>query len=146
MFLREKKIFCCSSLGLLFLLIILMPHGFGRTQYHFSESHNSNIFFKELLLKIELNHQDLNEITLIIQDKYGRTYVNRNDLVYWRLEIPTLIPVLYKGKAYYSLDDILGLRYQVDIPHMVLRVNAEPSVFRRHEYTVANKRLIPSPP
>lgn len=131
---------------LIFIGCIFCGCLFAGTPHHFSSSHGRDKYFKELLLRVELNHQEKSEIALALQDRYQHLYVSRDDLNYWQFKPLLALPSLYKGKAYYALDSIVGLRHQFDAPHMVLRLYAPPTLFKKHDYYLPDAKLKPSQP
>lgn len=107
------------------LLILALPNCAQAKQY-----------FKELLLRIELNGKSLSEIALILQDRQGQLLVSAADLEHWRFRIPNAAPFIRNKEAFYSLNDMPGVQTTLLPSKMVLKILAEPKVFKSQSYKV----------
>lgn len=136
----------CVVIGFLILSFGLVEPSLARTPYHFSTAHGSKLYFKELLLKVEINRQEMPGVSLILQDKKGRLFVSQRDLMQWNMLVPPLVPALYKGQAYLPLDDILGITYRLNIQQMSLSLEAKAELFKTNEYVLPETVLKPVRP
>lgn len=57
-------------------------------------------------------------------------YVRASDLKSWRIAPPKLTPLTYKGKRYYALSAIPGIRYRTDAATQTLHLKVPASAFR----------------
>jgi outer membrane usher protein len=67
----------------------------------------------ELLLQVDLNRQGLNETVLVLRSG-ERFLISAEDLQRWRLRAPAVDPLLHDGRAWYPLDALPGVSFELD--------------------------------
>ncbi len=82
---------------------------------------------EEVWLAVRINQQPA-ETTLFVRHA-GRLLARGVDLQRWRLRLPDAAPVYHRGEAYYPLDALRGLSYQVDEATQTLVLDAAPGLF-----------------
>lgn len=82
---------------------------------------------EEVWLAVRLNRQPA-ETTLFVR-RAGRLLVRDEDLQRWRLRLPDVAPVAHGDAAFYPLDALRGLSYQVDEATQTLVLDAAPGLF-----------------
>lgn len=84
---------------------------------------------EEVWLAVRINQQELAETALLLRRNDGRLLVRGEDLQRWRLRLPDVAPRSHGGEAYYPLDALRGLSYQMDESSQALVVDAAPGLF-----------------
>lgn len=82
---------------------------------------------EELLLSIRINAEDHGTVFILRQN--GRLLVSGNDLQRWRIRLPNIAPITHNDEAFYPLDALRGLSYQMDESSLTLVMQATPSLF-----------------
>lgn len=83
----------------------------------------------EVWLAVRINQQEPADIVLLLRRSDGRLLARGEDLRRWRLRLPDVAPLSHGGKAYYPLDALRGLSYQMDESSQALAVEAAPGLF-----------------
>ena len=84
---------------------------------------------QEALLLVDVNKQGLNETVLFLRDASGRVYAAEQDLKRWRLPVPEVPPVTYRGVQYYPLQALRGLAVTLNEARQTLDIEAPPQLF-----------------
>ncbi|WP_425219792.1 fimbria/pilus outer membrane usher protein [Ralstonia solanacearum] len=93
----------------------------------------------ELLLQLDLNQQGLDDTVLLLKTKGGELYASAEDLKRWRLRQPEVMPLTHNNEAFYPLQAIAGLSYQLDEAHLTIAVTAPAQAFLPNAFDAANK-------
>jgi outer membrane usher protein len=88
----------------------------------------------ETWLAVRLNRQGPLEDTLLNRRADGRLMVRRADLERWRMRLPDQAPVVNGEDAWYPLDALRGLSYQMDEPGQILNIEAPPGLFNATQF------------
>jgi outer membrane usher protein len=95
---------------------------------------------EEMFLEMRLNRQP-GQNALILRQADGALYARKDDLQRWRLHLPEVTPLAYRGEEYYPLAAFAGLTYRVDEARQVLMAEAPASLFSGTEMRGASSRL-----
>ena len=105
---------------------------------------NNSAEFEERLLLVDINHQDLKQAVLVLEDKAGKLYLWSMDLQRWHLRVPATISAIeYQGEKYFSLDVLSNVSHVYDAKKLTLMIEVRPEAFTS---TVWVTRYIPIPP
>ena len=83
---------------------------------------------EEMFLEMRLNQQAL-QTALILRQGDGALFARKDDLQRWRLRLPELTPLAYRGEEYYPLAAFPGLSYRIDEARQALVAEAPASLF-----------------
>ncbi len=83
----------------------------------------------EVWLAVRINQQDPADTVLLLRRSDGRLSARGEDLRRWRLRLPDVAPLSHRGDAYYLLDALPGLSYEIDESSQALAVEAPPGLF-----------------
>ena len=105
-------------------------------------SREASSSFKEALLEVHLNGQDLRETALVLVRPDGLVLVRVQDLAHWRLRMPDAPVQTYQNEPYILLDALGPVTYRVDAATQSLRIDAQaenllPSVLDARVSTAA---------
>jgi outer membrane usher protein len=84
---------------------------------------------QEALLLVDINKQGLNETILFLRDASGRVYAAVQDLKRWRLPVPEVPPLTYRGVQYYPLQALRGLVVELNEAKQTLDIKAPAQLF-----------------
>ena len=106
--------------------------------------------FKERLLLVDINQQQLNQTVMMLQDQAGLLYLWNTDLQRWRLRPPDLgKAITYQGEQYFPLSSISGVSHEYDPKMLTLMIDVRPEAFtettRATQYTDMPPPLKPGP-
>src|SRR5260221_8547063 len=82
---------------------------------------------EEMFLEMRLNQQAL-QTALILRQGDGALFARKDDLQRWRLRLPELTPLAYRGEEYYPLAAFPGLSYRIDEARQALVAEAPASL------------------
>jgi outer membrane usher protein len=99
--------------------------------------------FQPLLLMVDINRQKLDDTVLILKDRQGALYAAEKDLQNWRMRIPGVPPVSFKGARYYPLSALPGIIVKSDEATQSLNIEVKPETFMS---TVINASRTALPP
>ena len=83
---------------------------------------------EELLLAVSINGQKTTQGTLITRMR-SDLWVRREDLLLWRLTVPTNGAVTWGGEVLYPLQALPGLSYRIDEAKQALVIDAPAELF-----------------
>lgn len=84
----------------------------------------------EILLAVRINRLEPAKTILMLRRRSdGRLLMRGTDLHQWRMRLPSVSPVSHRDEAYYPLDALEGLSYQLDEASQTLLVIAGPGLF-----------------
>lgn len=90
-------------------------------------------------LEVEVNGQEPGT-ALLLRDPDGHLWARAEDLQLWRLPLPRGEPRIDNGEAFYSLDALPGLKYQIDEATQAVAISAPAALFAE---TVIDQRASP---
>lgn len=82
-----------------------------------------------MLLMVDINQQRLNDTTLILKDAQGALYASEKDFQGWRLRLPAVQPVIFRGAGYYPLAALPGVSAKLDDATQSLSIGVKPEAF-----------------
>lgn len=83
----------------------------------------------DVLLSVSINQQKITEPAFMMADARGGLWVRREDLHLWRLRAPDSEPQLFGGEAFYPLDVLTGLTYQLNEATQSLAMTVPAGLF-----------------
>ena len=83
----------------------------------------------ELLVKVEINQQEIDEAVMVLKQNNGLLFVSLDDLQRWRFRTPETPPIRHRNSAFYALKEIPGLVYVLDERQLTLSMTAPPQAF-----------------
>jgi outer membrane usher protein len=95
---------------------------------------------EEMFLEMRLNRQP-GQSALILRQSDGALYARKDDLQRWRLRLPEVASLAYRGEEYYPLAAFAGLIYRVDEANQALVAQAPASLFSGIEMRGSGSRL-----
>ena len=79
---------------------------------------------------IDINHQQLNQPVLVLEDKDGMLYLRNLDLQGWRFrQPPASAAIQYEGEAYFPLSAFSDLSHRYDAKELSLTIDVRPDAF-----------------
>lgn len=120
------------------------PQGRARDQTSQAEPY----VYEEILLEARLDAHGPSYTLLLLRRSDGRLLARGQDLRKWRLRLPLAPTLRHLEHDYYLLDELPGLRYQVDESTLTLEMQASPGLFdqtdlgREHSF----RQAVPAPP
>jgi outer membrane usher protein len=99
---------------------------------------------------VDINRQELNQTVIVLESKAGTLYLWSQDLVGWRLRVPSAsAAVVYQGENYYPLSAFLGVTHVYDAKMLTLMIEVRPEAFintvRTSKYTNMSPPVKPGP-
>lgn len=92
--------------------------------------------FKERLLQVDINRQQLDQTVLVLEDGAGALYLWSQDLQRWRFQPPAATTAIdYQGETYYPLSAIADVLHQYDPTALTLNIEARMGAFNRTRLT-----------
>jgi outer membrane usher protein len=82
-----------------------------------------------MLLMVDINQQRLNDTTLILKGPQGELYASEKDFQGWRLRLPAVQPVMFRGVGYYPLAVLPGISAKLDHATQSLSIGVKPEAF-----------------
>lgn len=76
--------------------------------------------FTELLLSVRINQQDMQHVTLFLQDEDDNIYINEADLQRYGIRPPPSYPVYYQSQVFYSASDFADYAHNLDLQHLTI--------------------------
>jgi outer membrane usher protein len=106
--------------------------------------------YKERLLLVDINQQQLNQTVMMLEDKAGLLYLWNADLQRWRLRPPHLdMAITYQGEKYFPLSAISGVSHKYDPKMLTLLIDVRSEAFtettRASQYTDLPPPIKPGP-
>jgi len=102
---------------------------------------------EELLLAVSINGQKTTDVSLIVRiTATGRLLVRRDDLLRWRLIVPSAAGVMRDGELLYPLDALAGLTYRVNEPEQLLLIVAPAQLFAATQVAGSHGALVEATP
>lgn len=84
----------------------------------------------ELLLQVDINRQGLNETVLVLR-MGERFLISAEDLARWRLREPDAPAVMHDRRAYFPLDALPGVSFELDERSQRLAISTRAEAFAR---------------
>ena len=101
--------------------------------------------YRERLLLVDVNRQQLDQAVLVLEDKNGSLYLWSRDLRLWRLRTPDASTAIeYQGERYYSLKAIADVTHVYDPKELTLKIEVRPEAFDKSRLTTRYDSL-PTP-
>ena len=92
--------------------------------------------YKERLLEVDINGQQLDEVVMLLEAPNGQLYLWGEVLRSWRLRTPASITgIVYQGETYYPLDAISDVTPIYDPLKSTLKIQFEPQAFNMTQRT-----------
>jgi outer membrane usher protein len=86
--------------------------------------------FKERLLLVDIDQQQLNQTVLVLEDKDGALYLWSHDLQRWRFRQPDAgAAIEYQGEKFYPLSAISDISHLYDRKKLTLTLKVHPEAF-----------------
>ncbi|HJV24993.1 MAG TPA: fimbria/pilus outer membrane usher protein [Aromatoleum sp.] len=85
--------------------------------------------YVEAWLAVRINGSLLDMPARVVLDDGGRAFVTATDLSRWRLRLPQVPPLAFKGKEYFPLDAVPGLDHRIDEREQALVLEGRPEAF-----------------
>ena len=86
--------------------------------------------FKERLLQVDIDQQQLNQTVLVLEDKSGALYLWSHDLQRWRFRSPNISAAIeYQGEKFFPLSAISDVSHQYDRKKLTLMIKVRPDVY-----------------
>ena len=85
--------------------------------------------FEQTILMLDINQQKLAETALMLKDRQGALYALAQDLARWRLRLPAVQPVEFRGSPYYPLAALAGIDAQLNEATQTLSIAVKPEAF-----------------
>ncbi len=83
----------------------------------------------ELLVQTDVNRQGLGETVVVLRDSDGALLIGAEDLERWRLRAPETPARVYRGRRYYPLEALPGMRYRLDETKLTLEIETSAGAF-----------------
>jgi outer membrane usher protein len=100
--------------------------------------------FKERLLLVDINQQQLNQTVMMLEDQAGLLYLWSSDLQRWRLRQPDIgTAITYQGEQYFPLSSILGVSNKYDPEMLTLMIDVRPEAFTKTTRTTQHTDMPP---
>jgi outer membrane usher protein len=98
--------------------------------------------FKERLLMVDINRQQLNQSVLVLEDNAGALYLWIHDLRRWRVHEPDpAAAVAYQGEQYYPLSAISDVSHVYDPDAMTLMIEVRPGAFDKTALVTTSEKI-----
>jgi len=92
--------------------------------------------FKERLLQVDIDQQQLNQTVLVLEDDTGELYFWSHDLLRWRFRQPDSSAAIdYQGEKYFPLSAISDISHQYDRKKLTLSIKVRPEAFTETKRT-----------
>jgi len=86
--------------------------------------------FKERLILVDINRQQLNQTVLVLENQAGALYLRGDDLQHWRLRTPDAnAAISYRGELYFPISAILDVSHSYDPKTLALMIEVRPEAF-----------------
>ena len=100
--------------------------------------------FKERLLLVDIDRQQLNQTVLVLEDTDGDLYLWSHDLQRWRFHEPDANAAIeYQGEKYFPLSSILQISHVYDPKNLTLTINVSPDAFTETERSAQAEKTSP---
>ena len=83
----------------------------------------------ELLVQTDVNRQGLGETVVVLRDSDGALLIGAEDLERWRLRAPETPARVYRGRRYYPLEALPGMRSSLDETKLTLEIETSAGAF-----------------
>jgi outer membrane usher protein len=106
--------------------------------------------YKERLLEVDINRQELCQTVLVLEDQAGTLYLSSEDLRRWRFRPPLASAAIdYLGNRYFPLSAIADVSHKYDPQALTLLIEVRPEAFakttRNTQYDNRSPPVKPSP-
>lgn len=89
--------------------------------------------FRERVLLVDINRQQLDVMVLVLEDEDGALYLSEKDLQQWRLRVPAAgKQIEYQGERYFSLTSIQNGSHAFDPRTLTLIMEFPPEAFSEY--------------
>ncbi|NOU21640.1 MAG: fimbrial biogenesis outer membrane usher protein [Methyloglobulus sp.] len=101
---------------------------------------------EENLWNVIINGVDQKETVLFLRQTDGKVLVSGKDMLRWHLQLVPGTPLMYQGDAFYPLDKLAGVSYNVNAATQAIAINVPGGGFKSNTYSTANQspKAIPS--
>jgi outer membrane usher protein len=100
--------------------------------------------YKEHLLLVDVNRQQLEQGVLVLTDKSGTLYLWSQDLQRWRLRLPAASTAIeYQGEKYFPLSALSGVSHAYDPKELTLMIEVRAEAFENSRLTTRYDTLPP---
>ena len=91
---------------------------------------NKSAGYKERLLLVDIDRQQLNQTVLVLEDNAGALYLWSHDLQRWRFRAPEAVKAIdYQGEKYFPLSAISGISHVYDRKKLTLQITVGSAAF-----------------
>jgi outer membrane usher protein len=98
--------------------------------------------FKERLLMVDINRQQLNQSVMVLEDNAGALYFWIHDLRRWRFHEPdAAAAIVYQGEQYYPLSAISDISHVYDPDTLSLMIEVRPGAFDETARVVQTEKV-----
>jgi outer membrane usher protein len=98
----------------------------------------------ELLLQVDINRQGLNETVLVLRAG-ERFLISAEDLARWRLREPDAPALMHEGRAYFPLDALPGVSFELDERRQRLAISTSAQAFAETVSPLPGPGIGPAP-
>ncbi|MEN3364111.1 MAG: outer rane usher protein [Burkholderiales bacterium] len=102
-----------------------------------------------VLLMVDINQQRLSDTVLLLKGPHGELYAAERDLQNWRLRLPGVAPVTFRGVRYTPLAALPGVVATLDDAKQSLNIEARPETFASTDISAPRpaypEPILPSP-
>jgi outer membrane usher protein len=100
--------------------------------------------FKERLLQVDIDQQQLNQTVLVLEDNDGGLYLWGKDLQRWRFRQPDAnTAIVYQGEKYYPLSAISDISHEYDQKNLTLNLKVSPDAFTETTRSAQAEKIAP---
>jgi outer membrane usher protein len=104
----------------------------------------NNFAFKERLLQVDIDQQQLNQTVLVLEDKNGALYLWSHDLQRWRFRTPDANAAIdYQGEKYYPLSAISDISHIYDRKKLTLSIKVFPQALTETVRSAQTEKSLP---
>jgi outer membrane usher protein len=100
--------------------------------------------FKERLVQVDIDQQELNQTVLLLVDNDGGLYLWSQDLQRWRFRQPDVnLAIDYQGEKYYPLNSISDISHEYDSKKLTLNIKVSADAFTETTRSAQAERISP---
>ncbi len=100
--------------------------------------------FKERLLLVDINRQQLDQAVLVLEDKTGALYLWSQDLERWRLRLPDpKFALIHQGQTYFPISALSHVSRVYDAQEQTLRIEVGAQAFLKTRLSTRYDSLPP---
>ena len=105
---------------------------------------NNNARYKERLLLVDIDRQQINQTVLVLEDNAGALYLWSHDLQRWRFREPDAgTAIKYQGEQYFPLSAISGISHVYDRNKLTLQITVGSAAFTETKIATRAENISP---